>query len=59
MNLNRYDLKAGDKAILDSDFVDSTEVDILYIAPNNIIALVEKDGESWQVLMDRLTPINI
>lgn len=57
MNWNKQNLKVGDLVMLDSDFVNSIEVEIIYLSPHGMISVIEHNGESWQVMTNRLSHI--
>lgn len=60
MNHNPNDLKLGDKAILDADLANSSEVYIVGLSPKQMYARVRQYAEgtnSWEVMTNRLKPI--
>ena len=59
-NHNKHGFKSGDKAILDAEYVNSSEVFIHSITPYGMFSTVSSDGnekDTWQVMTCRLTPI--
>lgn len=55
INLNKYNLKAGDTVVLDKDFNNSSIVTIVSIS--TIYALIkDEEGNEWEVMVNRLTP---
>ena len=57
MNWNKLNLKVVQKVLLDSKYVDDMIVEIKFLTRNGMFALVEQDGESWEVMTNRLKPI--
>lgn len=59
MNHNPHNLKVGDTVILDEDVDGGFQVVITTFSPNYLFAIVRwiYDGEYWQVMTNRLTPI--
>ena len=56
---NKHNLKVGDTVILDSDFVNHSEVKIVKFTPMEMYATVhsiEDEENIWDVMTYRLTP---
>jgi hypothetical protein len=60
-NFNKYDLKIGDKVMLDEGFNNHSEVVIKHMTTHKMFSDVysvdDKPEHAWQVMTNRLTPI--
>lgn len=57
MNHNPYNFQVGDKVILDEEY-SGIEVKIIYFTPLYMYCIIENiEGERWQTMTNRLTPI--
>jgi hypothetical protein len=58
MNWNKYNFKIGDRVVLDKKYNNSSEVLVIGFTTNNMFATVQSDdGDKWQTMTTRLTPI--
>jgi len=58
MNWNKYNIQKGDRVILDKGFANSSEVTVIDFTPNYLFATVASDGQNWDTMTNRLTPID-
>jgi hypothetical protein len=61
MNHNKYNFKVGDKCIVDANYANPNEVEILAFTPNQMFVTIkivdEPDANKWETMTRRLTPI--
>ena len=59
MNHNPHNLKVGDTVILDEEYNNASEVEIISFTPDELTAFIlsPEDGDRWVVMTSRLTPI--
>jgi len=60
MNHNPFDLKAGQKVILDEEYANKSEVIIHEFSNNQLFATVYSEKsktDKWAVMTNRLTPM--